>query len=92
MDSSLNSTTCYAVGVTSAGMASITADDVMRWAYLGLAIVSLLIPLVVKVVDIFKNKKLTKEAAEELQAELEKAKEAALKQLQAEHYKDKDNK
>ena len=74
MDSSLN-TSCYTVGVTSAGAAAITADDVMRWAYLGLAIVSLLIPMVVKVIDIFKNKKLTKDDVTELQQDLEKAKE-----------------
>ena len=85
MDSSLN-TSCYTVGVTSAGAAAITADDVMRWAYLGLAIVSLLIPMVVKVIDIFKNKKLTKDDVTELQQDLEKAKEE-LEKLQN---KDKD--
>ena len=71
MDSSLN-TSCYTVGVTSAGAAAITADDVMRWAYLGLAIISLLIPMVVKVVDLIKNKRLTKDDVTELQQDLEK--------------------
>lgn len=87
MDSSLNAS-CYTVGVTSAGAAAITADDVMRWAYLGLAIISLLIPMVVKVIDIFKSKKLTKDDVTELQVDLEKAKEE-LKKLQ-EQNKDKE--
>ena len=86
MDSSL-STSCYTVGVTSAGAAAITADDVMRWAYLGLAIVSLLIPMVVKVIDIFKNKKLTKDDVTELQQDLEKAKEELKKLQEQEEHK-----
>ena len=86
MDSSLN-TSCYTVGVTSAGAAAITADDVMRWAYLGLAIVSLLIPMVVKVIDIFKNKKLTKDDVTELQQDLEKAKEELKKLQEQEEHK-----
>lgn len=86
MDSSLN-TSCYTVGVTSAGAAAITADDVMRWAYLGLAIISLLIPMVVKVIDLIKSKRqLTKDDVTELQQDLEKAKEE-LEKLQN---KDKD--
>lgn len=86
MDSSLN-TSCYTVGVTSAGAAAITADDVMRWAYLGLAIISLLIPMVVKVIDLIKSKRLTKDDVTELQQDLEKAKEELKKLQEQEEHK-----
>ena len=86
MDSSLN-TSCYTVGVTSAGAAAITADDVMRWAYLGLAIISLLIPMVVKVIDLIKSKRLTKDDVTELQQDLEKAKEELEKLQEQEEHK-----
>lgn len=80
MDSTVNSQ-CYAVGVTSAGMAAITTEDVLRWVYLILAIISILIPLVVKLVNALKDKRLTSDEVKDIQQELEKAKEE-LKQLQ----------
>lgn len=86
MDSTINGS-CYAVGVTSAGMAAITTEEVLRWVYLILAIISILIPLIVKLVNALKDKRLTDDEADEIKQELDKAIEE-LKQLE-EKNKDK---
>lgn len=80
MDSSINGS-CYAVGVTSAGMAAITTEEVLRWVYLILAIISILIPLIVKLVNALKDKRLTEDEADSIKAELDKAIEE-LKELE----------
>ena len=80
MDSSISGN-YYAVGVTSAGMAAITTEEILRWVYLILAIISILIPLIVKLVSALKDKRLTEDEAESIQEELNKAIEE-LKQLQ----------
>lgn len=86
MDSTINGS-CYTVGVTSAGMAAITTEEVLRWVYLILAIISILIPLVIKIINALKDKRLTEDEANDIQAELNKAIEE-LKQLE-EKNKDK---
>lgn len=80
MDSTVNGS-CYAVGVTSAGMAAITTEEVLRWVYLILAIISILIPLIVKLVTALKDKRLTEDEAKDIQDQLNKTIEE-LKQLE----------
>lgn len=70
-----NNDTFVVTAVTSSGMAAITTDDVLRWIYLGLAIVSLLIPIVTKIIDALKDGKVTKEEADDIKKAVDDAKE-----------------
>lgn len=70
-----NNDTFVVTAVTSSGMAAITTDDVLRWIYLGLAIVSLLIPIVTKIIDALKDGKVTKEEAEDIKKAVDDAKD-----------------
>lgn len=70
-----NNDTFVVTAVTSSGMAAITTDDVLRWIYLGLAIVSLLIPIVTKIIDALKDGKVTKEEADDIKKAVDDAKD-----------------
>lgn len=71
----MDSTANYALSVSAVGMAAITPDDILRWVYMGLAIISILIPLVIKLIDTIKGG-VTTDELEDLKDEVDKAKEA----------------
>lgn len=88
MDSTIN-TSCYAVSLATVGMVTITADDVMRWIYMGIAIIGLLIPLVNNVMNIFKDKKVTSDELKDIQDAVQKTVEE-LNKLQEKNKKEED--
>lgn len=62
-----------AVSVSAVGMATLTPDDILRWVYMGLAIISILIPLVVKLIEAFSDHKITKDELDDIKNEVDKA-------------------
>ena len=71
----MDSTANYALSVSAVGMAAITPDDVLRWVYMGLAIISILIPLIVKLIDTIKDGHVTTDELKDIKNEVDKAKD-----------------
>ena len=68
-------TSSYALSISAVGMATLTADDILRWLYMGLAIISILIPLIIKVIEAFSDHKVTPDELKDIKEEVDKAKE-----------------
>ena len=68
-------TSSYALSVSAVGMATLTADDILRWLYMGLAIISILIPLIIKVIEAFSDHKVTPDELKDIKQEVDKAKD-----------------
>lgn len=64
-----------AVSISAVGMATLTPDDILRWVYMGLAIISILIPLIVKVIEAIDDHKVTKDELNDIKNEVNKAKD-----------------
>lgn len=64
-----------AVSISAVGMATLTADDILRWVYMGLAIISILIPLIAKIIDAIDDHKVTKDELNDIKNEVDKAKD-----------------
>ena len=71
----MDSTANYALSVSAVGMAAITPDDVLRWVYMGLAIISILIPLIVKLIDTIKDGHVSADELNELKDKVDEAKD-----------------
>lgn len=71
----MDSTANYALSVSAVGMAAITPDDVLRWVYMGLAIISILIPLIVKLIDTIKDGHVSTDELNELKDKVDEAKD-----------------
>lgn len=62
-----------AVSVSAVGLATLTPDNILRWVYMGLAIISILIPLVAKLIDAISDHKITKDELDDIKNEVDKA-------------------
>ena len=68
-------TSSYALSISAVGMATLTADDILRWLYMGLAIISILIPLIIKIIEAISDHKVTPDELKDIKQEVDKAKD-----------------